>query len=320
MPFNPFKSASEKGDEDFQKAYEKGVNLGPQHWGDAYHYFASAAKHYTEAGDQQKAAISTALSTLFITLTSPSSEGWKKCSEQLSALGSTQLNVGFATDSASLANQAAIMAAEAEIMPSINASTSDQAKATRLRELAQKYVELTGSDLALWKLLRQEIDPQSKAYYLMGLASLIDANSFVYSDPEKSVTLFSNAITNFEVAGSDPLGVKTNTSAKAEDMAKIAKCWFCGREVQGRDANFFKVNAQITAYMRSKYGNEMPASIDGPSVVACAACYSAIQNLSDIVAQKYYRLALDEINALAERVSRLESEVSHMRITFTSGR
>ncbi|MEM3804318.1 MAG: hypothetical protein QXX17_07915, partial [Conexivisphaerales archaeon] len=99
-----------------------------------------------------------------------------------------------------------------------------------------------------------------------------------------------------------------------------AKCWFCGREVQGRDANFFNVNAQITAYMRSKYGNDMPASIDGPSVVACAACYSAIQNLSDIVAQKYYRLALDEINALAERVSRLESEVSHMRITFTSGR
>ena len=60
-----FKSPTEKGDDEFQKAYEKGVNLGRMYWSTAVTHFQEASVHYAQGGNPQKASEAKALALLF---------------------------------------------------------------------------------------------------------------------------------------------------------------------------------------------------------------------------------------------------------------
>lgn len=55
LPLNRFKDAATKADEEFTKAYAKGVNLGPESWAEAVSHFSNATKHYSEVGNYAKA-------------------------------------------------------------------------------------------------------------------------------------------------------------------------------------------------------------------------------------------------------------------------
>ncbi len=183
---------------------------------------------------------------------------------------------------------------------------------TDLRDLAQKYLELSGSDLVVWKLIGQTIDPQKRAYYLLGLASLVEANSVIYTDPKKSASLLSEAVAQLDLAGDDYRNVRPGTLQEQENATKIGKCWFCGREVQGLTYHFVALRADITGYTRSLYGSEMPATMQGDSVLVCMACYSSVKNVSDQIASMYYQRAMQELRTLSQRVSDLETRLSRL--------
>jgi hypothetical protein len=307
-----FKSPTEKGDDEFQKAYEKGVNLGRMYWSTAVTHFQEASVHYAEGGNPQKASEAKALALLFSALDSKNPDLWAQVATAMSGCGSAQLNVGFPANSEDLAKEADILSKEYRIMAQFTPESASANQVTDLRDLAQKYLELSGSDLAVWKLTGQTIDPQKRAYYLLGLASLVEANSVVYIDPKKSASLLSEAVAQLDLAGDDYRDVRPGTLQEQENATKIGKCWFCGREVQGLTYHFVALKADITGYTRSLYGSEMPATMQGDNVLVCMACYSSVKNVSDQIASMYYQKTMQEIGMLSQRVSDLEKRLSRL--------
>ena len=317
MPLNPFKDTGTKAQEEFTRAYNKGVNLGPDKWQDAASSFSDAAKHFAEAGNPQKASEALALATLFNALVYRNADSWRICSEAMSRIGDTQINVGFAVSSAAIAQQAKVIQEDMLATGTVNSDSQDTSRVVALKNLAQKYLELTGEDLVVWKLMKAEVDPQRRAYYLLGLATLVEANSVMDSDPRKAVSLLSESATQFEMAGVDPMNLRAITKAKRDNASRVAKCWFCGREVQGLGTHYVLLQAIVSNYTKQKYRSEIPLSIDGAHIVACESRSSSIRMVADAFARMYYERAVTEMHEIAQRldarITSLESDIRSLR-------
>ena len=233
-----------------------------------------------------------------------------------------QLNVGFAVNATDISQQASVISYDITTTQTLNGESRDVARVQSVRDLAQRYMDLIGADLALWRLLKQEIDPQRRAFYLLGLASLIEANSVADTDPKRSVALLSEATTNLELAAMDPMQIVPGSRVKLENITKFGKCWFCGREVQGQTFHYVLLPATISQYARQLYGSGTPRSIDGDMVVACEGCSSSIKNVADEVAKAYYDRAMAEMRALEQRLNQkiyaLQAELNSLRAQVNS--
>lgn len=315
MPFNPFKDSATKAQDEFSKAYTKGVNLGPDNWQSAANSFSAAAKHFAEAGDSQKANEALALSALFQALVSRDPQSWQQCGIAMSKIGSTQLNVGFPANSHDIALQAQLWSEDLSTLGMVSKDSRDAAQAGIIRNFAQRYLEQIGTDSVIWKLMKLEMDPQRRAYYLLGLASLIEANSVIQSDPSKGVSLLSESAAHFEMAGIDPMNLRAITNTKRDNAAKLAKCWFCGREVQGLGTHYFLFSASVSAYSKQKFGSDFPPSIDGENIVACEGCGSSIRWIADMFGRMYYEKAME---AMAKLESKLQSEIDYLQSQINS--
>ena len=313
MPLKLFKQPSEKAEIEYREAYEKGVNLGPQKWPDAVHHFSEASKNYGAIGDSQKSAECYALATLFYALTTRTDQSWQECSKAMGQIPDTSLNVGFTVNSTAISQQASVLASDLTTTQMLDGESKDISRVAALRDLAQKYMDLIGNDLALWRLQKQELDPQRQAHYLLGVASLVEANSISDSDPKRSVPLLSEAATNFELAGIDPMSITPGTRIKLDNMTKFGKCWFCGREMQGQGFHYVTLDATITQYTRTRYGTSTPHSMEEKAVVACESCASAIKNVADNVAKAYYDMAMTAMREMEQRfnvrVAALQNEI-----------
>jgi hypothetical protein len=309
MPLKLFKGPAEKAEIEFNGAYLKGVNLGPQKWPEAVQHFNEASKQFALAGDVQKASESAALASLFYALTNQTQQAWDSCGQAMARIPTTRLNVGFNVSADDLAQQCSVLSYDMVSMQMLDGNSKDVSRAADLRTLAQKYMELVGNDLALWRLLKVEIDPQRRAFYLLGLSSLIEANSLVDSDPKKSVALFSEAATNLELSGMDPMAVVPGAQAKLENISKFGQCWFCGREMQGQGFHFILLPANVSSFTQAKYSGTTPHVIEANAVVACESCASSIRNVADEVARIWYDRAIGELRAAEERINARISNV-----------
>jgi hypothetical protein len=319
-----FKQPSEKAEIEFREAYEKGVNLGPEKYPDAILHFSEASKHYNEIGDSQKSAETYALSTLFYALTKNTDQSWEACSRAMSQTPNASLNVGFTVNSTDISQQASVLASDIATTSVLDGESRDISRVAAVRELAQKYMDLIGNDLALWRLLRKDLDPQRRAYYLLGVASLIEANSISDSDPKRSVALLSEAATNLELAGIDPMSIAAGTKVKLDNISKFAKCWFCGREMQGQGFHFVSLEATVSQYTRQRYGSTTPHSLEERGVVACQSCASAIKNVAENVAKAYYEMAMARMGEMEQRlnvrIAALEHQLGALRSRVNSSR
>ena len=322
MPLSIFKQPQQKADDEFRQAYDKGVLLGPQKWPDAAHHFSEASKHYATVGNAQKSGEAYALATLFYALTNPSDQAWMSCSQAMGRIPDTQLNVGFSAQSSSLAQQAVVQSYDLAISGKLDAESKDASRVDAVRNLAQKYMSLIGSDLSLWKLTKQDMDPQKRAYYLLGLASLIQANSVADVDPKKSVSLLTEAATYLEMAGTERMSVFPITRTKLDSWSKVGQCWFCGREMQGFGIHYVLLRASVSQYTRQKYGSSISPTMEDNMVVACNSCASSIRSVADEVARIYFETALTEMRALEQRlnskIASLESQISSLRSQVSS--
>jgi hypothetical protein len=294
-------------------------------------HFSEASKHYSEIGDSQQSAETLALAHLFHALTTRTEESWQGCSQAMNQIPNAQLNVGFTVNSSDLAEQASVLSYDMATTKALDGESKEISRVAGVRDLAQKYMDLIGKDLALWRLMKEEIDPQRRAYYLLGLASLIEANSVADTDPKRSVALLSEATTNLELAGRDPMTLAPGTRSKLENISKFGKCWFCGREMQGQNFHYVLLPAMVSQYTRQRYGSGTPRSLEESAVVACESCSSSIRNVADEVARAYFERAMAEMRALEQRLdarinairgelASLRSEVDSLRRRLASVR
>jgi len=312
-----FKSASEKAELEFKEAYEKGIRLGENKWPDAAQHFLEAAKSYTEANMPVEAARAYGLAALFTAVAARTdANAWLNCSNLMSSMKGTQLDVGFRANSDDIAEQARVM--HDDLVLATKLDYNNPSVPDRLRALGQEYLQLMDKEMVVWKLLRKDVDPAKQAQYLNGLAYYVEANTEVQRDPAKTVSLLAEATSYLDQASIDPLGKASDIKQMFNLSSKTAKCWFCDREVQGLNYHFVTLPARGTAFLRAKYGDDSPPVMEGESVVACMLCYSSIWNLSDEIAAAYYKKAIQELQAVAtqlnKRLDDLGSEIRSLRL------
>jgi len=194
--------------------------------------------------------------------------------------------------------------------------SSERASPNELESLAQEYLSLGKDKLTLGDILGISVDPIKRAFKLLGMSRTIIAQSKEKEDPEESVRIYSEALGYFNQA-EDKESID-DLNEKIGKLSKVMKCYICGRSLQGEEIHFLYVKTDITPYMLRTLSSESPKPItDEGTIVLCRACYTAVNNLAEDIARKYYDMAMRAMRQMYEELSRridkLESDIQHIK-------
>jgi hypothetical protein len=305
MSWKVWKQPLERANEEFEKGYQKGLNLSD--WNSAFSCFNSSYELYRNAGDDAKARVAWALAAFSRALLNPQVvDYWNSASASFLTSGMSEVNVTQTVQTAILANECQLKALEIQARN----LTNSLERAAQLEEVAKKYLLLGNQSLVVPLLLeKQQVSGQARGHRIIAEAAKLRGDEALDSSPQSASEFYRMAAIHMKTAG-DLRGFQF-LSGKADDFSSGAKCYFCGREVHGRDVNFVRMKANITKFLEKQAaGQVMPSIVSANSVIACKGCYSAITIAADDIAKAYY----DRVEAeLAEFKSRMESELSHLR-------
>lgn len=310
MSWKVWKGKDARAEEEKRKA-ENLRNQG--RFTDAANSFQTAGELYSKSNHNDEAKILFTLTALCKTIAMPTYENFMSCSSLASSLEKeTQLEIPKPITAEELSNETRIIAEHLRLSHNFDQLETDDLKlANNYEKLANELSMMPNEHFQLSDLTPiQKFVSEGRSVMsarLRGLAFMIRGNAAVSSEPSKAKEFFESAKINFLMAKAGP---KNNVEDKARRVEQLAKCWFCGREVQGEQYHFIHLSAVITPYMKSKFKDEKPSPMYNDEVIACIACRSAIFNVAERVAQIYYKKAIEEIHVIRDE---LMSEISNLR-------
>ncbi|NPA47901.1 MAG: hypothetical protein GXO14_04590 [Thermococci archaeon] len=328
MAFGLFKSDAEKAEDEWRKAYEKGINQ--KRWDEAAKHFKKAYEHYRKAGDPkaEEALLLFYLSVSF----SGNLDALKKAGELAKKFPpNTTFRIPFEIRAEDIAVEAPLLVREIPVRRALSdvdslISSGDEGKmeafASRLESISKDLLMNSSRKPLLGEFFGLKEPFEKRGYRYLAYSKLLRAKIQALYDPQQSIELYSEAMGYFKVG---------NMAQPAEEVTeemnrvgKVAKCWFCGRTIQGEEIHYVRMPAEVTPYLLSKFRDEKPETVGDGYVIACRACYSAIYITSDSIARRYYQMAmkkleqvrqelLAEIQRLNARINRLEGRISSLR-------
>jgi len=320
MGWKIWKSADERAKEEFSKA-ESLRNQGK--YGEAASSYSTAARLFTESKKESEAKISSVLASLYSAVAQPTPENLLNCSNWAASLSSDfELRVPQTIAAGDLATETKLLSRYVKLIPFFDQiDQADESVAAEFENLAAEMFSLGRSEFLLNRLFSIASEsPHAQGYKLSGLSSMIRGNLIVKFEPSKAVEFLSQAIEHFKSAGITTYAEKTADETRM--MSEVAKCWFCGRSVQGQRYHFEYLDAYVTPYMESKYGQETPPVSQKAKIAACVACSSAIRRIADIIAKAYYEEAIRQLMSvrqeLLQMIARLADRVDELaRVAHT---
>ncbi|GEM_PF-3464093 len=309
MAWKIWKKPKERADEEYRKAYKKGINLGD--WRSAYNSLVNAIKLYGEAGYTDRCLECRALACLCLALMYPERKKyWVEASKALRALGGKTISFPKPVNSLDLALECDLRAMELEIKE----LKSEEEKAKALMSLAQRYNTIK-RDLLLVSILQGvNQDGESRGRVLIARAYIHLGNSVLDRDPLKAAEYYRMASLQFSSIGF--AREAEDWDAKSKRLQEVRECWVCGRKVVGRDVNFIVLEGRITGYLAGMESGKTLKTFSDEGIVVCIACSSIITTIADRIAKAYYEKmmrALEETRReLLKRIERLESRISRL--------
>jgi len=303
-----FKSHQQAAEDEFFKAYSKGVKLGRGHWIDASDHFSCAAAHYQRLGMTDKATLCTGLSFLFRAAVNNEPDAWRVAFENFSRLKDLPVDIGIPVSAQDIADECKVVYLRCLADSKIRSRMVDFATIAMLEDVAKACMGLIGKDLIVWKQLGVSGDPQALAYSYLAVAKQAEGRMLEKEDPDKAVYSYSQARQYVQLAKIDIFGIGPDVNLILDRLSKVAKCWFCGRTIQGKGVHFIELPACTTKYMVKKYGSDTSIMRED-AVYACISCYLAIHNEADNVARAYYAKSMAEIGQLKAELVNLDKRV-----------
>lgn len=306
-----WKGDRERAEEEFKKGHEKGLNLSD--WNSAFSHFASAYQLYNRAGDQTQARVSLGLTAFSKALSDPHKfENWSSASTSLKALGKVKINVTTTVSAELLSQECDLKTEELKAWKIENLSQ----RAEKLEEVAKGYLSIAKYSLLVPLLLeKKQISGQAKAHRIIGEAAKLRGDEIADLSPKEAGEFYKKAAIHMKTAGE--LEAFRKFSEKATSSSVAAQCYFCGREVHGKEINFVYMKANLTRFLgKQTEGQVLPSTLSPNSVVACRGCHSAITIAADEIAKKYFDVLdarLSKLTALIEeRFNRVESRIRRL--------
>ena len=303
-----WKQPLERAQEEFDNGYKKGINLSD--WASAYSNFNSAFEFYSQAGDYPNANVAKALALISKALWEPQrNENWTDAAAALLTSGAQEINVTQTISTESLAQECKLKAFELRA----NNRASILERADEFEKIAKEYLSMGGRSLMLPLLMeKKQISSQGLAHKFIADAAKLRGDEAIGQDPKKAADFYRMAAIHMKSAGD--LKSFQSLSGKADDFSATAICYFCGREVSGRDVNFVNMKANLTTFLVNQNATRiLPSNVSSNAVIACKGCHSAITIAADDIAKRYFERVEEELRALRSEISSLKSRIRHLR-------
>jgi hypothetical protein len=294
-----WKQPLERAQEEFGNGYKKGLNLSD--WSSAFSHFNSASELFSEGGDPANTKVAKALAIFSRALINPRKvDNWTDAAAALVRSGVSEINVTQNVSTEILAQECKLKAFELRA----RSRTVSSESASELEETAKEYLAMGNRSLLLPLLLeKKQVSAQNLAHKLIADASKLRGDEIVNLDSRKAAEFYRMAAIHMKATGD--LESSQNLVGRADDFSTVATCYFCGREVSGKEINFVNMRANLTTCLREKVTSQvLPSSLSPDTVIACKGCYSAITIAADQIAKRYF--------------DRVEAELQEFRAAVTS--
>lgn len=299
-----FKSDREKFEDELSKAIND-RNKGNLEGAVNHFYKAYEIASRTQDPDVKRRSVEALFYALFYdALIKRTPEAFAKAAEVCRKLDpSIQLDVGiaFKPTAGDLAKDLELLSLIFRL-PRFNVSEAgsmDLSVASMYEEVGNRLIAEGSRRLVIEDLVGIHEALYTIGLRLLGYARIIRALKVEADNPTKAVELLSEAISYLQQAAPE---VRSFVDNKLSKLAKATKCWVCHREIQGEDVNYLYLPASINSYILEKYGSEASHLINEGRVAVCRVCYTAIYNLSDALARKYYEMAVKLIREVEARL------------------
>jgi len=307
-------------DERLREEWDKAISLRNQSkWKEASDHFLKVSSLSEEARDPQskgQGPIAYALAMLYLAVEAGSSDSFSMCHNAFSKIDpETILEIPYEATAREIAEESMILSGE-HSLPNVepgNVGVQDpEAAARRFEMIAQSYMNLGRETLVLGDLLKINPNVYQRAFRCLGLSRLLMGLSQESRDPDKAVQYYSEAVGYFTQAGLEQY--KSYVDDRNRKLASVAKCWFCGRNVQGEEVHYVYIDTLLTGYLRDRSESESPLPTKDSRIAACLACYEAIRMMADRIAKYYHELAMAAMNEMQRRLSaQIASLEEHVR-------
>jgi hypothetical protein len=308
MSWKVWKQPLERAREEFQNGYQKGLNLSD--WNAAFSHFNSASEFFSAGGDQANAKVAKALAIFSrALLDSKRAENWTEAAAALVTSGLNEINVTQTVSTSSLAQECKLKAFELRA----RSKTVPSEIANELEETAKEYLSIGNRSLLLPLLLeRKQVSAQNLGHKLIADASKLRGDEIVNRDSKKAAEFYRMAAIHMKAAGD--LSSFQSLSGAADDFSTVAACYFCGREVSGKEINFVSMRANLTTCLREKISTQvLPSSLSQDTVIACKGCHSAITIAADQIAKRYFDRVEAELRELRAEVNELNRRIQVLK-------
>lgn len=149
---------------------------------------------------------------------------------------------------------------------------------------------------------REALILQANAYAVMG-------RGCVSTDPKMAAEYMQMAYNFRKQLGDDG----SEEMRLAENYARSATCWICGRPANGEGIHFQAMRSTVEPVFSNMSNNDIvkPVSDDCRNIYVCMPCYTAISNRSDDISRYYYDQAMKEMRLME---ARLQHEIAAVRL------
>jgi hypothetical protein len=304
--------------EAYKRAYEKGVLLGPTHFGVAGDLFQAAAQQL-QAVNGAMAYRSMANAHVYRYLARRDPQSGTLAVQTLAQVPWIEVpgTVDEVMEGPKLAAEIHARLLEDQAR---HASAAGRNAADLFRSAAQAWVPLLTWRPVTFELLPEDSfteDGTARFFFNAGNAAWHDAQARAADDPDIGAECYALAAQAFGRCGANDLRAQARERLRAVRLER--PCWFCGRVVRGFGDNLRLLSAGATDYFvkLAHADRERGEALEQQSrgVYACSVCAGAV----DRIAEARAKLVRDEMMALMARltasVTALESRVGQLEIS-----
>lgn len=300
--------------EHYDRAFEKGVLLGPKSFGDAAKFFETAAKKAAEAGEVDLQTRASANSRLYAFVAGGPPKLLIELRDSLKGLTEIE-QLGSRSDVMPTANlalevEARLLEAQAESITS-----NPKGRADAHLQAADAFKRFFNAPLATYRFRAQDIHTetaQQRFFYNQALAAWYQGVAAVLINPETASEQMAKALNAFRQCKDEKWATEAETGLVK--LRARRTCWMCHREFQGESFHFGRYPSLVAPYVAdvvAKAGQDA-SSLDVASgeVVLCMPCGKAVERQADLYATRRTEELRQEVDAALTSV---RSEIADLQ-------
>lgn len=310
--------------EHYQRAFEKGVLLGPEKFLEAASMFDAAAQKAAAMGDpllQTRAVANASLYRFIATGDRGALPDLRNALSQLADIEQIGTRNQMMPAPPVLAEVDARLAEyHIEQIP----ESDHRARCAAHMQTAQAFKGFFTSPLLTYRWQHSDAHmetAQSRFFLHTGLASWHEAKAAALTDPEAAAEHMAKALNAFRQCNDEQW--VNETQAGLSGLRARRTCYVCHREMQGANVHFKR--ASSTTHPYSKFvleglGQDSASlDVERSEIILCTPCATAMEYVADRFAQQraleVRNEMLGQIAALQTQVNALMARVNSIRLT-----